>query len=70
MMDIYEVLNDLKEEMAAWSDEVLVEHINKYERLKSIFEIQAIKDEYTLERVSMVLALLRLELTKRKLTLK
>ena len=70
MMDIYEVLNDLKEEMADWSDEVLVEHINKYERLKSIFEIQAIKDKYTLERTSMVLALLRLELTKRKLTLK
>lgn len=70
MMDIYEVLNDLKEEMAAWSDEVLVEHVNNYERLKSIFETQAIKDEYTLERTSMVLALFELELTKRKLTLK
>lgn len=70
MMDIYEVLNDLKEEMAAWSDEVLIEHVNNYERLKSIFETQAIKDEYTLERTSMVLALFELELTKRKLTLK
>ena len=70
MMDIYEVINDTKEEMLNWSDEVLMEHIHKYERLKAIFEAQSIRDEYTLERIAMVLALFKLEVTKRKIALK
>ena len=70
MMDISEVIKNIKEDMVDWSDEMLMEHINKYERLKAIFEVKSIRDEYTLERITMVLALLKLETTKRKTALK